>query len=181
LSISVTISEIEHEAAVLFLSHQPSQTTIMSHTHSSSSSSNFQSVFNVALDAYESKTESSLLTHPLAAELQSCDSPTAILSILQDLTQQFDRRHRGDQRLTSWLNPTINVLYAFSGTIGQGVGLVSLNSYLRRICDPIVIPQAFSPANAVFSGIGVLLLVSIILDRRVLAIVTTVYLRRLKM
>ncbi|KAF8469399.1 hypothetical protein DFH94DRAFT_656891, partial [Russula ochroleuca] len=112
----------------------------MSHTHSSSSSSNFQSVFNVALDAYESKTESSLLTHPLAAELQSCDSPTAILSILQDLIQQFDRRRRSDQRLTSWLNPTINVLYAFSGTIGQGVGL------------------AFSPANAVFSGIGVLLL-----------------------
>ena len=104
----------------------------MSLTHSSasssSSSSNFQSIFNAALDAYERKTESNLLTHPLAAQIQSCDSPTAILYVLQELIQQFDRHHRSDQRLTNWLGPTINVLYAFSATIGQGVGLVSLNS-----------------------------------------------------
>ena len=95
--------------------------------NASSSSSNFQSVFNAALDAYEKKTNTKLLTHPLAAQLQSCDSPTAILSVLQDLIQQFDRRRRSDERLTNWLNPTVNVLYAFSSTIGQGVGLVSLN------------------------------------------------------
>ena len=92
----------------------------------SSSSSTFQSLFNAALDAYEKKTKTKLLTHPLAAQLQSCDSPTAILSVLRDLIQQFDRRRRRDERLTSWLNPTINVLYAFSSTVGQGVGLVSL-------------------------------------------------------
>jgi hypothetical protein len=106
----------------------------MSQTHpnassssSSSSSSNFQSVLNAALDAYEKKTKSKLLTHPLAAQLQPCDSPTAILSVLQSLIQQFDHRRRSDERLTNWLNPTINVLYAFSSTLGQGVGLVSLN------------------------------------------------------
>jgi hypothetical protein len=91
------------------------------------SSSNFQSVINAALEAYEKKTESKLLTHPLAAQLQSCNSPTAILSVLQDLTQRFDQRRRSDQRLTNWLKPTVNVLYAFSATLGQGVGLVSLN------------------------------------------------------
>ena len=95
---------------------------------SSSSSSNFQLVLSAALEAYENKTKSKLLTHPLAAQLQSCDSPAAILSVLQDLIQQFDRRHRSDERLTNWLRPTVNVLYAFSATIGQGVGLVSLNS-----------------------------------------------------
>jgi hypothetical protein len=101
----------------------------MSQTHPiASSSSNFQSVLNAALDAYEKKTESNLLTHPLSAQLQSCDSPTAILSVLQDLIQQFDRRRRSDQRLTNWLTPTVNVLYAFSATLGQGVGLVSLSS-----------------------------------------------------
>ncbi|KAF8467476.1 hypothetical protein DFH94DRAFT_848266 [Russula ochroleuca] len=72
--------------------------------------------------------------------MKSCDSPTTILSILQDFIQQFDRRRRSDEKLTSWLNPTINVLYAFSSTVGQGLGLI------------------FSPANVVFSGIGVLLL-----------------------
>jgi hypothetical protein len=100
----------------------------MSQTHStaSSSSSSFQSILNAALEAYEKKTKTKLLTHPLAAQLQSCDSPTAILSVLQDLIQRFDHRRRSDERLTSWLIPTVNVLYAFSSTLGQGVGHVSL-------------------------------------------------------
>ena len=103
-----------------------SQTRPGASSSSSSSSSDFQSVLNAALDAYEKKTKNKLLTHPLAAQFQSCDSPTAILSVLQDLIQQFDRRRRSDERLTNWLNPTVNVLYAFSSTVGQGVGLVSL-------------------------------------------------------
>ena len=133
-SISVTrvVSGI-HTASSL--SHQPLlafSTQTMSQTHpnassSSSSSSNFQLVLNSALEAYEKRTKSKLLTHPLAAQLQSCDSPTAILSILQDLVQQFDRHRSSDQRLTNWLDPTVNVLYALSSTLGQGVGLVSPN------------------------------------------------------
>ena len=87
----------------------------------------FQSVFNAALDAYENKTKTRLLTHPLTAQLQSCDSPAAILSVLQGLIQQFDHRRRSDERLTNWLSPTISVLYTFSSTIGQGLGLVSRN------------------------------------------------------
>ena len=98
----------------------------MSQTHpTASSSSNFQSVLDAALEAYQKKTKCNLLTHPVVAQLQSCDSPAAVLSVLQDLIQQFNRRRSSDQRLSSWLNPTINVLYAFSSTIGQGVGLVS--------------------------------------------------------
>ena len=102
----------------------------MSQSHalpSASSSSNFQSVFDAALEEYEKKTKTKLLDHPIAAQLQSCDSPTAILSVLQDLIQKFDRRRSSDEKLSSWLSPTVNVLYAFSSTIGQGVGFVSLN------------------------------------------------------
>jgi hypothetical protein len=100
---------------------------IMSETHptASSSSSNFQLVLYAALEAYERKTKCKLLANPLATQLQSCESPTAVLSVLQDIIQQFDRRRASDERLSNWLNPTINVLYAFSSTIGQGVGLVS--------------------------------------------------------
>jgi hypothetical protein len=111
--------------------HLLSLLTQMSQDHpiasSSSSSSNFQSVFNAALDAYEKKTKCKLLSHPLATQLQSCDTPIAILSVLQDLIQQFDHRRSSDERLTNWLNPTVNVLYAFSDFIGQGVSLVSLH------------------------------------------------------
>jgi hypothetical protein len=100
----------------------------MSQTHpNASSSSNFRSVLNAALEAYETKTKCKLLTHPLAAQLQSCDSPTAILAVFQDLIQQFDRRRRSDERLANWLTPTVKVLNAFSATVGQGVGLVSPN------------------------------------------------------
>ena len=140
-SISVTISGKEHESAVnplfshqtLLTSHFSTRTMSQVHPNasssssSSSSSSNFQSVFNAALGAYEKKTKSKLLAHPLAAQLQSRDSPSAILSVLQDLIQQFDRRRSSDERLSSWLGPTVNVLYAFSSTLGQGVGLVSLS------------------------------------------------------
>ncbi|KAH9979208.1 hypothetical protein BJV77DRAFT_1154339, partial [Russula vinacea] len=78
------------------------------------------------------------MAKPSALQLPVLRLATAILSVLQDLIQQFDRRRRSDERLTNWLNPTVNVLYAFLSTIGQEL--------------------AFSPANVVFSGIGVLLL-----------------------
>src|SRR5712691_9357772 len=98
---------------------------------SSSSSSNFRSVFNAALEAYDKITKSKLLSHPLATQLQSCDTPAAILSVLQDLVQQFDQSRSGDERLRKWLDPTVNVLFAFSATLGEGVGLVSLNATFR--------------------------------------------------
>ena len=93
-----------------------------------SSSSNFQSVFNAALEAYEKATKNKLLAHPLAAQLQSCGSPAAILSVLKNLVQQSDQSSSTDQRLTNWLDPTVNVLYTFSATLGGGVGLVTSNS-----------------------------------------------------
>ena len=100
---------------------------IQPRTSSSSSSSSFQSVLNAALEEYEKKTKTKLLAHPLAAQLQSCDSSAAILSVLQNIIQQFDRRRSSDERLSNWLGPTVNVLYAFSSTLGQGVGLVCLS------------------------------------------------------
>jgi hypothetical protein len=100
----------------------------MSQPHpSASNNNNFQSVFDAALEAYEKKTKTKLHTHPLAAQIQSCESPTAILSVLQGLSQQIDRRGSSDQRLTNWLNPTVKVLHAFSAIVGDGVGLVSPN------------------------------------------------------
>ena len=97
----------------------------MSQTPSSSTpSSNFQSIFYAAVKAYEKKTKNDLLIHPLAAQLQACDSPSDILAVLRDKVKEFDQSRSADERLSRWLNPTINVLYAFSATLGGGVGLV---------------------------------------------------------
>ncbi|KAH8979076.1 hypothetical protein EDB92DRAFT_2074122, partial [Lactarius akahatsu] len=106
----------------------------------SMSSSNFQSIFNAALKAYEKKTKKDLLAHPLAAQLQACNSPADILLVLQDKVKEFDQSRSADERLSRWLDPTIEVLYAFSATLGEGVGLI------------------FSPAKVIFAGAGVLLL-----------------------
>jgi hypothetical protein len=103
-----------------------SQTPLGSTSASAStSSSNFQSIFSAALKAYEKKTKKDLLAHPLSAQLQACTSPSDILTVLQDKVNELDQSRSADERLSQWLNPTINVLYSFSATIGTGVGLVS--------------------------------------------------------
>jgi hypothetical protein len=94
----------------------------------SSSPANFRYIFNASLQAYDNKTKNKLLGHPLATQLQSCDSPNSVLTVLQDLVQQSDQRRTSDERLKNWLDPTVNVLYAFSNTLGEGVGLVSFSS-----------------------------------------------------
>jgi hypothetical protein len=97
----------------------------MSHVHPIvSSSSNFQLIINNALDEYKKRTRNDLLAHPLAAQLQSCNSANAILAILQQQVQELDQSRSSDQRWSRWLEPTVNVLYALSSSLGEGVGLV---------------------------------------------------------
>ncbi|KAI0269058.1 hypothetical protein BGY98DRAFT_1190402, partial [Russula aff. rugulosa BPL654] len=105
-----------------------------------SSSSNFQLIFNNALKAYEKRTKNDLLAHPLAAELQNCNSPSEILAVLHQQVQGLDQSMSSDDRWTKWLDPTVNVLYMLSKTLGEGTSLV------------------FSPGKVIFAGVGVLLL-----------------------
>jgi hypothetical protein len=95
----------------------------------------FEAIFKDALKAYAKKTKQDLTTHPLTTQLQECDSPGAIVTIIQDQIDQFRQSQAGDERLQKWLNPTINVLYAFSATLGQGIGLVNINFILRDLAQ----------------------------------------------
>ncbi|KAH9031562.1 hypothetical protein EDB84DRAFT_1438859 [Lactarius hengduanensis] len=98
----------------------------MSHIPPSASCSfNFQAIFYASLKSYEEKTKKDLLAHPLMAQLQTCNSPTDILAVLRTQVQHFEST-RDDDKLTKWLNPTVNVLYAFSAALGEGVGLAIL-------------------------------------------------------
>ena len=96
------------------------------------STSNYQAIFNSALDAYKKKTKKDLRSHPLLPKLQSCNSPNAVLAVLQEQIPAFDQSHgtsSTSDKLTNWLNPTVNVLYAFSEAIGAGIGLVSIAAF----------------------------------------------------
>jgi hypothetical protein len=97
----------------------------MPHTRpTSTSSSNFQLIFNNALKAYKRRTKKDLLAHPLAAELQTCNSHSSILIVLQQQVQKLNQSQSSDERLTKWLDPTVKVLYTLSETLGEGVSLV---------------------------------------------------------
>ncbi|KAH9055677.1 hypothetical protein EDB87DRAFT_1280511 [Lactarius vividus] len=105
----------------------------------SESSSNIESIFDAALKSYKKKTKNDLKNHDLFKQLETCDSPTAILTAFQ--AAMFDpSQTEANDRLKKWLVPIINVLYAFSGTLSEGVALV------------------FPPSKLVFAGVGVLLL-----------------------
>ena len=47
--------------------------------------------------------------------------------MLRDIVQQLDQSRSDNERLRSWLDPTVNVLFAFSATLGEGVGMVIFN------------------------------------------------------
>jgi hypothetical protein len=104
----------------------PSLAVIMSQTTTTVDvSSRFQAIFQAALKSYQKQTKADLLAHPLLSRLQSCDDTAAIVAILQDQLRDLDKSRSADKRLTKWLNPTVNVLSAFSATISGGVSLVS--------------------------------------------------------
>ena len=126
-----------------------------------SSSSNFQLIFDTAVKAYEKRTKRDLLAHPLASQLQTCNSPASILAVLQSQVDNLDQTRKSDERLTKWLGPTINVLIAFSDTLGEGVSLVCLKVILHCDFSLTTTTQVFSPAKVIFAGAGVLLQVRI--------------------
>jgi hypothetical protein len=99
-----------------------------SHLTAASSSNNFQLVINNALKAYEKRTKKDLLAHPLASQLQACNSPNAILTTLRQQFHGLDQSRSSDDRWTKWLDPTVNILYTLSAALGEGVGLVSLRA-----------------------------------------------------
>ena len=94
-------------------------------TASGSSSSNFQVIINTALEAYQKRTKKNLLDHPLASQIQACNTPGDILAVLHQQIQCLDQFRGADERWTNlkWLDSIIHVLFTFSQTIGT-VGLV---------------------------------------------------------
>ncbi|KAI9429250.1 hypothetical protein H4582DRAFT_1827281, partial [Lactarius indigo] len=113
------------------------------------SSSNFDAIFKTAFKAYKKQTGHDITSHPLAAWLKTCDTPDAILAVLKAQVEEFEQSRRDDERLTKWLNPTVNVLYAFSATLGEGVGLVSIGRMPRSaICALTFVLQASKDVSA---------------------------------
>ena len=98
----------------------------MSHPHTTASS-NFQFIINNALDNYKRRTKNDLISHPLTAQLQSCDSPSDILAVLHQQLHEHQSRVT-DERWSRWLGPTVNGIYVLASTLAASVSLVCLTT-----------------------------------------------------
>jgi hypothetical protein len=91
----------------------------------STSTDNFTAIFNAASSEYTRVTRRRLDTHPFASQLDACDSPKAVLDLLRTQAQAFSKFRQGDEKLMALLDPTVQILFTFSATLGEGIGLVS--------------------------------------------------------
>ena len=123
---------------MFLFSHKLLLLNLMARTHSTTPSSSFHPIINSALKAYEKRTKKNLLFHPLAEQLQTCNSPGDILLVLQQQVQEINQSQSRDEMLTKWLDPTVKVLYAFTEVLGEGVGLVCF-----RMCFPLRSAHSF--------------------------------------
>ena len=95
--------------------------------------SSFRDLFNAALKDYQNQTGNSLVDHPFAKQLESCDSADSITAILQEQAQIF-RDFRGDDgKFMKSLKCSVNILYTLSAATG-GIGVVHPKPLIRVPC-----------------------------------------------
>jgi hypothetical protein len=86
---------------------------------------NFTVIFNAASNEYFRVTGKHLHTHPFSAQLDVCHSPEAVSDVLRTQAREFNKFRKGDEKLMTWLGPIVHILFTFSATLGEGIGLVS--------------------------------------------------------
>ena len=97
----------------------------ISNMSQSSEYSNFQALFNAALQDYKDKTGCSLIDHPIAKQLETCQSVSSVTSILQEQAQSFREFKENDGKLKKALNSSVDVLCApsISSALNMAIGL----------------------------------------------------------
>ena len=74
---------------------------------------------------YKKRTKKDIAAHSLTAQIESCDSSNAVLTVLQAQVQIFDQSPSANEMWTRLLRPTITALCAFSGFISDIAGPVN--------------------------------------------------------
>ena len=91
-----------------------------------SPSSFFQDLYDAALRDYENQSGTKLVEHPLAKQLEKCDSAESIAIVLQEQAQKFCKFRGNDGKIMKFIKSTVDVLYPLfnSPILGQVIGLV---------------------------------------------------------
>jgi hypothetical protein len=126
-----------------------------------SQSSRFRTLFDSALQDYQSQTGTTLFKHPLAEKLQHCNSVESVTAVLQEQARGFNDFWGGEGRIMKSLETVVSVLYTLSenSAIAEGIGLVRRKT--SSTCPKNLIPysQPFPLAKAIFAGFAILLAV----------------------
>ena len=93
------------------------------------STANFTAIFDAASNEYKTLTKQDLEIHPFAAEYENSNSPGCVMNVFRKQAQALDTFRKGDDKLMAWLTPIVNILFMFSGTLAEGIGLVSIQSF----------------------------------------------------
>ena len=97
---------------------------------STNPSPDLKSLFQAALNEFESRSGTNLIQHQIIRKLVNCQSAESVIHVLQEQAQAF-RNFRGDDgKIMTWLKRTVNVLYTLStsSVLSAGIGLVSIYS-----------------------------------------------------
>jgi len=105
---------------------------------SSGRSTRFRALFEAALQDYEKATNVTLASHPLATQLQSCQSAESITAILQGQAPAFCESQGSDRAMKS-IKGIVLILTRLSATsfLGDAIDLVCHQSLM--VCSTALI------------------------------------------
>src|SRR5579863_9786494 len=95
-------------------------------------SSRSQALFESALQDYQRQTGTILPDHPLAHQLQNCDSVDSVTAVLQEQARAFSEFRGTDGKIMKSLKHVVSVLFTLSDStvLGEAIGLVRRNTLI---------------------------------------------------
>lgn len=106
--------------------HPPIPFTSIRDMPTFSESSYFGSLFRSALDEYQNQTGINLLRHPLAVQLDRCNSVETINEVLEQQAWAFREFRGGNNKVMTLLKHAVHFLHKLSAAVvlGEHLGLV---------------------------------------------------------
>ena len=94
-------------------------------------SSRIEALFESALHDYENQTGIPLAKHPLAEQLQNCQSVDSVTTLLQERARAFNE-YRGSDKIMKSLRSIVSALSRVSATtVGQNICMVCPRQLIR--------------------------------------------------
>jgi len=118
----------------------------------------FQQLFDAALQDYERQTGKKLVDHPLAKQLEACESADSVTNVLQEQARGFHRSSGDHGKIMKSLKYAVDVLDRLStNVIGPSIGLVRSPVLTYGFLTLMLVQQSFPPASVIFTGFAILL------------------------